>query len=399
MPRAPDRRQPAAHHRSGHRDGRRGAAEHRAAWPPGSCGRTSSRAGSGSDGRAPPRTRPRPNRPQLDEQLAAHAAGGGSAHRRPGQPATTRASRTGCSGPSSTTCWIRFRSTSRDWDGYVEANERFADVVAAHYQPGDLIWVHDYQLFLLPGPAARSGCPDARIGFFLHIPFPSEELFRTLPERGPPAAGPARRRSGRLPYAGVSPALRRIAHRHPRATPSRSTGSSSPTGKSGSASFRWGSTPQAFAALADDPAVQARSRGPPGRRKRAAPGGRRSAGLHQGHPSPAALLREDAADPSRTCGRRVRLVQVAVPSRTGVGAYQDFRALVDGLVGRINGDFGTPRWVPVHYIYRALSERRAGGAVPRGRRHAGDPAARRDEPGGQGVRRLPYRWRRRAGAE
>jgi trehalose 6-phosphate synthase/phosphatase len=53
---------------------------------------------------------------------------------------------------------------------------------------------------------------------------------------------------------------------------------------------------------------------------------------------------------------RVRLVQVAVPSRTGVGAYQEFRSLVDGLVGRINGDFGTPHWVPVHYIYRGLSE-------------------------------------------
>src|SRR5688500_12883177 len=53
---------------------------------------------------------------------------------------------------------------------------------------------------------------------------------------------------------------------------------------------------------------------------------------------------------------RVRLVQVAVPSRTNVEAYQEFRALVDGLVGRINGDFGTPRWVPVHYNYRGLSE-------------------------------------------
>ncbi len=52
---------------------------------------------------------------------------------------------------------------------------------------------------------------------------------------------------------------------------------------------------------------------------------------------------------------KVRLVQVAVPSRTGVGAYQDFRSLVDGLVGRINGVFGTPRWVPVHYIFRGLS--------------------------------------------
>jgi trehalose 6-phosphate synthase/phosphatase len=53
---------------------------------------------------------------------------------------------------------------------------------------------------------------------------------------------------------------------------------------------------------------------------------------------------------------KVRLVQVAVPSRTNVGAYQDFRALVDGLVGRINGAFGTPRWVPVHYIFRGLPE-------------------------------------------
>src|SRR5207237_6792317 len=52
----------------------------------------------------------------------------------------------------------------------------------------------------------------------------------------------------------------------------------------------------------------------------------------------------------------VRLVRVAVPSRTNVGASQDFRALVDGLVGRIDGAFGTSRWVPVHYIFRALSE-------------------------------------------
>src|SRR6476661_1695425 len=70
----------------------------------------------------------------------------------------------------------------RDWQPYVEVNARFADIVAQHYQPGDLIWIHDYQLLLLPG-LLRQRLPDARIGFFLHIPFPSEELFRTLPER------------------------------------------------------------------------------------------------------------------------------------------------------------------------------------------------------------------------
>ncbi len=52
---------------------------------------------------------------------------------------------------------------------------------------------------------------------------------------------------------------------------------------------------------------------------------------------------------------QVRLVQVAVPSRTGVGAYQGVRDTVDALVGRINGRFGTPNWSPVHYLFRGLS--------------------------------------------
>src|SRR3954464_4468554 len=70
----------------------------------------------------------------------------------------------------------------RDWEPYVEVNELFAEYAARQYQPGDLIWIHDYQLLLLPG-LLRRRLPDARIGFFLHIPFPSEELFRQLPTR------------------------------------------------------------------------------------------------------------------------------------------------------------------------------------------------------------------------
>jgi len=51
---------------------------------------------------------------------------------------------------------------------------------------------------------------------------------------------------------------------------------------------------------------------------------------------------------------RVRLIQVAVPSRINVEAYAEFRQQVEALVGRLNGEFGTPKWVPVHYIYRNL---------------------------------------------
>src|SRR5262245_4456713 len=66
------------------------------------------------------------------------------------------------------------------WDAYERVNARFADAVVAAHQPGDLVWVHDYQLMLVPR-LLRERLPDARIGFFLHIPFPASEVFRTLP--------------------------------------------------------------------------------------------------------------------------------------------------------------------------------------------------------------------------
>ena len=68
------------------------------------------------------------------------------------------------------------------WDAYRDANEVFADAVAREYRNNDTIWVHDYQLMLLPA-LLRERLPHARIGFFLHIPFPSSEVFRILPWR------------------------------------------------------------------------------------------------------------------------------------------------------------------------------------------------------------------------
>ncbi len=62
---------------------------------------------------------------------------------------------------------------------YETANRQFADRLLEIYQPGDTIWVHDYQLFLLP-QMIRDKIPNATIGFFLHIPFPSFEIFRLL---------------------------------------------------------------------------------------------------------------------------------------------------------------------------------------------------------------------------
>jgi trehalose 6-phosphate synthase/phosphatase len=63
---------------------------------------------------------------------------------------------------------------------YEKVNRQFAEALISAYEPGDMIWVHDYQLMLLPG-MLREKLPDATIGFFLHIPFPSYEIFRMLP--------------------------------------------------------------------------------------------------------------------------------------------------------------------------------------------------------------------------
>ena len=68
------------------------------------------------------------------------------------------------------------------WHAYRDANERFADAAVSRSRRGDLVWAHDYQLMLVPR-LVRERRADARIGFFLHIPFPSSDVFRILPER------------------------------------------------------------------------------------------------------------------------------------------------------------------------------------------------------------------------
>ncbi|KAI9234707.1 MAG: glycosyltransferase family 20-domain-containing protein [Podila humilis] len=68
------------------------------------------------------------------------------------------------------------------WKHYVAVNRAFADTIVENYMQGDTIWVNDYHLMLVPN-MIRERLPDASIGFFLHIPFPSSEIFRCLHAR------------------------------------------------------------------------------------------------------------------------------------------------------------------------------------------------------------------------
>ena len=69
----------------------------------------------------------------------------------------------------------RFSFRKEAWDRYVDVNERFAEAIAEQCTPGCRVWVHDFQLMLVP-EALRRRRPDLSIGFFLHIPFPSSEI-------------------------------------------------------------------------------------------------------------------------------------------------------------------------------------------------------------------------------
>jgi trehalose 6-phosphate synthase/phosphatase len=68
------------------------------------------------------------------------------------------------------------------WESYLRVNRKFYKALQKHLKRNTTVWVHDYQLMLLPG-MIRESHPNVKIGFFLHIPFPSYEIFRLLPMR------------------------------------------------------------------------------------------------------------------------------------------------------------------------------------------------------------------------
>ena len=75
-------------------------------------------------------------------------------------------------------CWASF--SEEHWQGYVRVNEKFARAALEVLEDDDIVWIHDYQLMLVPGILRREH-PALRLGFFLHIPFPAPEIFLLLP--------------------------------------------------------------------------------------------------------------------------------------------------------------------------------------------------------------------------
>ena len=239
-----------------------------------------------------------------------------------------------------------------EWNSYREVNERFAEAVARRYRDGDLIWIHDYHLMLAPAILRRQ-LPNARIGFFLHIPFPAYEVLRTLPWRLQILSGllgadligfhtpsyvrcleDALKRELNLDVVDHQV---RIRQRHIRI-----------------GAFPMGPDVERFRTLARSESTRldaASIRADAGRRTIFLGVDR----LDYTKGIPRRLLAFErllADDPALK--DRVRMIQVTVPSRTSVTQYQDFRHQIEEIVGRINGTVGTISSAPVHYLYQML---------------------------------------------
>ena len=238
------------------------------------------------------------------------------------------------------------------WDAYERVNERFADAVAALWRPGDMVWVHDYHLMRLPA-LLRQRVPKARIGFFLHTPFPNPEMFLVLPARrwlvegmlGADLIGFHTRR-----YRGhFTAALRRLlglemdADAHVRYDGRAIRLGMFPIGVDAAELNRRSS---------DREIIMKALEHRPGRERLVL--GIDRLDYTKGIPRRLAAI-ERLLDDHPEWRRNVRFVQVAVPSRGSVSAYRAYRRDVERLVTRINGRFATPTWTPIHYMHQSLA--------------------------------------------
>jgi trehalose 6-phosphate synthase/phosphatase len=247
----------------------------------------------------------------------------------------------------------RLTFDEKGWAAYLAANMLFRDAAVAQYRAGDLLWVHDYQLMLLP-KLLRESLPQAAIGFFLHIPFPSSEVFRILPKREELLEGVlgadfvAFHTYSHLQH--FRNCLRRILGLESRLDEVQ-VGARTVTLDA----LPIGIAPEEFTKLLQAPEGQ-----------------RHVSEFRQRYAGRRLLLAVDRMDYTKGIPERLRtyrrllqrkpelrgkvvLLQVAVPSRERVLSYDVLRRQVNELVGEINGQFATPNWTPLVYIRRSIS--------------------------------------------
>jgi len=244
----------------------------------------------------------------------------------------------------------------RWWDAYVTVNRRFARAAAEQAAPGATVWVHDYQLQLVP-QMVREQRSDVRIGFFNHIPFPGYEIFAQLPWRRPVVEGLLgadlagfQRRADATNFLRACRRAVGLATRGPAVRVAEPGG----TRKIQAAAFPISIDAKGLAETARSDDV--RKRAVEVREALGEPGlvllGVDRLDYTKGILHRLRAYGELVAD--ERLGRRPVLIQVASPSRERVEAYQTLRDEVEVMVGRINGAYGEVGYAPVHYLHQSF---------------------------------------------
>ncbi|MGA1793063.1 MAG: bifunctional alpha,alpha-trehalose-phosphate synthase (UDP-forming)/trehalose-phosphatase [Thermoplasmatota archaeon] len=262
-------------------------------------------------------------------------------------------------GFSNKTIWPLFhyfinhaRMEQKDWDAYKRVNESFAREVLKIAKAGDTIWIHDYHLFLLPR-MLRKRIPDLSIGFFLHIPFPSSEIFRTLPWRNEILRGILG--ADLIGFHTYDYVLHFIS------SVRRLLGYENSLGY-----IRAGTRTVKVCAFPISIDYKFYSKAPLS--KEVQEEKKRILKMVENRKIVMSIDRMDYTkgipQRIRAYGRflekypqyheKVTLINVASPSRIEVDTYQDLRSEVEQLVGEVNGKYTRLGWVPVWYIFQNI---------------------------------------------
>lgn len=246
------------------------------------------------------------------------------------------------------------------WEFFLRVNEKFAEATAKVARQGDPIWIHDYQLMNVGADLRPRLSKNAKIHFFLHIPFPSPDIFSKLPWRREVL-------EGLLAYDVVGLQTERDVRNFlgclrscvPQISISR---------KGEMHGIRYGSQEtlvgafpigidfDGFASAAASPEVE-----------------ERTVQLKKSLIEVKTILGIDRLDYTKGILERIKgfstllrlypefrrhtsLIQVAVPSRENIAGYQHLKEEIQRIVTQVNGEFGEPGWVPINYMYRSITK-------------------------------------------
>ncbi len=236
------------------------------------------------------------------------------------------------------------------WESYRRVNHIFCETLEEYVRPGDAIWIQDYHLMLLPR-LIRDRMPETKIGFFLHTPFPSSELFRLLPWRDEILSGLlGADLIGFHTYDYVRhflESVRRIAgyeHTYSQITTKNRI-------------LKVDAFP-----IGIDYETWAKAHELTDVKKEMARYTRKLGGTR-------IILSIDRTDYSKGIPRRIEafdcfleknpeyrgkvsMILAAIPSRTGVETYKELKRRLDEMVGNLNGKYGTIDWTPIIYLNR-----------------------------------------------